>query len=235
MSRLYKIKMNKRKIVLIVCGVLTVGVVTMVSSFYNVRLVVNKKGFNSEPVQFSAEDIMVDLDNLSDKEKASVKAFLQFKNLKMSLIPSGVPKVYGQELSLNFDEVQESMNKMRALGPTYGQAGKKIKLSGSELGRYTEIALQTSCEYCCSAQALVRENGEAACGCAHSVMMRALIAYLVRDHAEMSNEEILAQANAWKRTFFPKQTIGKSLKGSEEFNLVIEEFPGLLPDMVGGC
>lgn len=180
------------------------------------------------------------LDNLSEDQKAEVLAYLRFKEIKKSLVPKGVPDIYGEELNISFDQVQDAINKVRVFGPTYGEAGKKIELSGEDLEKYINITSQTSCRYCCGVKTLVREDGQAACGCAHSIMMRGLAAYLIKNHPELSDEQILEELNLWRRIYFPKQTLSAELKELEEsgepgIKEILEEFPDFLPQMVGGC
>lgn len=178
--------------------------------------------------------------NNGEENQKEVLAYLRFKEIKASFIPTGVPDVYGQELNISFDQVQDAINKVRIFGPTYGQEGKKIILTGADLERYINIGFQTSCEYCCGARTLVREDGTAACGCAHSIMMRGLAAYLIKNHPELSDEQILEELNTWKRTYFPKQTLSAKLielekAGEPGIKELLEEFPEFLPQMVGGC
>lgn len=179
--------------------------------------------------------------NLSLEEQKAVQAFLKFKKIKKEVFPLGVPEVYGQELGVNFDQVQESMNKMRVFGPTYGSEKEKIVLEGKEFERFIKIAKQTACQYCCGLKTLVKEGGSAACGCAHSIVMRGLAAYLIKNHSDkFSDEEILAEINQWKKVFFPKQTLTAKFNelkksGDEEIETLLQEFPDFLPQMVGGC
>lgn len=179
--------------------------------------------------------------NLNAEEQKTIQAFLKFKKIKSEEVPVGVPEVYGQELGVSFDQVQESMNVMRVLGPTYGLEEEKIILEGNELERYIRIGEQTACEYCCGVETLVKEDGEAACGCAHSIVMRGLTAYLIRNHSDdFSDEEILNEINDWKKVFFPKQTLAArfdELKeaGDQDIDVLLQEFPDFLPQMVGGC
>ncbi|HDZ62245.1 MAG TPA: hypothetical protein ENH40_03770 [Nitrospirae bacterium] len=86
----------------------------------------------------------------------------------------------------------------------------------------------------------MRKDGVAACGCAHSIMMRGLAAYLIENHPEITDKQILEELNAWKVTYFPKQTLTARLQemekaGEEGIKDILEEFPGFLPSMVGGC
>jgi hypothetical protein len=182
--------------------------------------------------------IDLNLDSLSQKEKSEAAAYLRFKRIKNSLLPKGLPNVYGRELGISFDQVQKAINKTAPFDPTYGK--KKIALNQSQTARYVKIGSQTACKYCCGAKTLVFENGEAACGCAHSQMMRGLAAYLIKNHQEMSDQEILNELNKWRAVFFPKQTLSETLAemekaGDSEIKKVLQEFPEFLPQMVGGC
>lgn len=168
----------------------------------------------------------------------SAAAYLKFKEIKSSFIPSGVPDVYGEELDISFDEVQDAIDKVAPFDPTYGE--RKIILNGTDLERYIEIGSQTACKYCCGAKTLVRKDGEAACGCAHSQMMRGLAAYLIKNHPELSNEQVLKELNTWRITYFPKQTLTEKLAemekvGESGIKEILQEFPDFLPQMVGGC
>ncbi|MEE8163707.1 MAG: hypothetical protein V3T92_06865 [Anaerolineae bacterium] len=176
----------------------------------------------------------------SETPDEACAAYLKFREVKRALIPSGVPAVYGGELDISFDAVQDAINKVRVFGPTYGQEPDKITLTGADLDRYIEIGSQISCEHCCGAKTLVREDGEAACGCAHSKMMRGLAAYLIENHPQLSDEAILEELDQWKTTYFPKQTLSAKLQEMEEagepgIKELMEEFPEFLPQMVGGC
>lgn len=127
--------------------------------------------------------------------------------VKLAVV-TGAPEKYGQELSVNFDQVQQSMNVMKQFDPGYG--ANKIILSGEALKRYTDVGLRISCEYCCGANAIVFANGEAACGCAHSQAMRGLAAYLIQKHsAEYTDDQILRELARWKGRYFPKQMVKK--------------------------
>jgi hypothetical protein len=178
---------------------------------------------------------------LNSADLAAAQAFIKFKKLKASFMPSGIPDVYGQELNISFNQVQDAINKVRIFGPTYGKEGKKITLTGNDLKRYTSIGTQIACEYCCRAKTMVKPDGVAACGCAHSIMMRGLTAYLIKNHPEeFSDEEILKELNKWKITYFPKQTLSAKLvemekSGDEGIREILKEFPEFLPKMVGGC
>jgi len=173
------------------------------------------------------------------------------------VISSGQPAIYGAELGLSFDAVQNSMNIMRQMDPTYGQ--RKIVLADADLQRYIDVAIRISCEYCCGAASIIDKSGRAACGCAHSQAMRGLLAYLIKNHAnEYSNDELLRELARWKGMYFPKQMIQKmasQLSGSDFTSdiaslLLDIKLPDYgqggtktplpselnnLPNMVGGC
>lgn len=179
--------------------------------------------------------------NLDDTDLAEAAAYLKFKEIRASVTPSGVPDIYGDKLSLSFDRVQESIDIMVPYGPTYGQEGKKIVLTGSDLERYKNIGSSIACEYCCGVTTLVFPDGEAACGCAHSIMMRGLAAYLIKNYPnKFSDQEILEELAEWKALFFPKQTLTAKLQelekaGEPGIREILEEFPEFMPSMVGGC
>jgi len=217
-------------LVLILSGSIVGG--AAVFSYYNFK--------NLQPQESSGEEIADNARssacNLGDSESAA--AYLKFKKIRSSFIPSGIPEVYGEELKISFDQVQDAINKVAPFDLTYGS--RKIDLNNEELKRYISIGSQIACEYCCGATTLVFEDGEAACGCEHSQMMRGLSAYLIKNHPELSNEQILEELKKWKITYFPKQTLSKELielekSGESDIEEILKEFPDFLPQMVGGC
>ncbi len=208
---------------------------TAVFSIYDGYGMLEESQEADKSISYDIQDL-----NLESTDLAAATSFLRFREIKSSFTPSGVPDVYGKELNISFDEVQDAIDKVRVYGPTYGEEGKKIILTGSDLDRYIDIGFGIACEYCCGVKALVRENGEAACGCAHSIMMRGLAAYLIKNHTELSNKQILDELEKWKITYFPKQTLSAKFKELEDagetgIKEILEEFPGFLPQMVGGC
>ncbi|MBI5729385.1 MAG: hypothetical protein HY983_04085 [Candidatus Magasanikbacteria bacterium] len=171
-------------------------------------------------------------------------------------LAQGTPEIYGQELGVDFAQVQQSMNIMKEFDPTYGS--KKIKLSGDLLKRYVNVGLKIACEYCCGATALVRPDGEAACGCAHSQAMRGLAAYLLTNHSsEYTDDQILRELARWKGSYFPKAMVDKISQqlGSSQYtpdiaalllDMKVPKYSGnsqgaplpsdiKLPGQVGGC
>jgi len=145
------------------------------------------------------------------------------KDATSIILIKGVPEIYGQELGLQYIDPADvkQMDQMIAImgqyDPTYGS--KKILLDGDLKQRYTQIGLSISCEFCCSAKSIVFENGEAACGCAHSQAMRGLAAYLLKYHGdEYTNDEILMELARWKGLYFPKQMIKKLVEQAQSGN-----------------
>lgn len=132
-----------------------------------------------------------------------------------SIIPTGIPVIYGQELGIMYDDV--SVNNPRKADETIRMLGNidRIEtLEGADLERYIDILYNMhggmSCEYCCGARSIIFENGEAACGCAHSYAMRGLTKYLIINHPDIFDSEILTEIGKWKVLFFPGIMQGKA-------------------------
>ena len=233
----------QRKLLTYILLILVGGIIggVAVYGYYDFE---NSKEPSQKEISEKDDSISCDIKDFDlTEEEVDLKAasaFLRFREIKRSFTPSGVPDVYGEELNISFDEVQDAIDKVRVYGPTYGEEGKKIILTGDDLNRYIDIGFRIACEYCCGVKTLVREDGTAACGCAHSIMMRGLTAYLIKNHPEMSNDKILDELEKWKITYFPKQTLSEKFKELEEagetgIKEILEEFPDFLPQMVGGC
>ncbi len=224
---------SKNKIVLILVGAV---ILMFFNRFYNVKIIKKSGSVKSDYSDWGSE-----LGDLSNEDLASAQSYIKFKKIKASFIPSGTPEVYGQELAISFDEVQDAINKVQIYGPTYGEEDKKIILTGADMDRYKNIGESIACEYCCGVKTLTKEDGSAACGCAHSIMMRGLAAYLIKNHPnEFTDEQILDELTKWKITYFPKQTLSTKLTemekaGESGIKDLLEEFPDFLPQMVGGC
>ena len=123
------------------------------------------------------------------------------------IMPTGTPPVYGAEIGVKYDDltsgdagrVDLTINKLAGiLGDDPGNV-----LKGAELERYVKIGSAIACEYCCGATTMVFANGQPACGCAHSYAMRGVLGYLVKNHPEMTDEQILEEVGKWKVLFFP--------------------------------
>jgi hypothetical protein len=169
-------------------------------------------------------------------------------SVSASILPTGVPEIYGEELGISFDDVTPyDRQKADATIAVMADLDRNIELSGDDLERYINIASRISCEYCCGAKALIFSNGKAACGCAHSYAMRGLAKYLITEHGdEYTDEEILSELAKWKTLFFPGQMQAKAQvleeKGIEVnyVNLGSNKYRGIErgvsgSGMVGGC
>ncbi len=127
----------------------------------------------------------------------------------VGVIPSGIPLIYGAELEISYNDVSSS-NPAKAdmTIEKMAQLDISILLEEGDLERYIDILYirngGMSCEYCCGARSIIFENGEPACGCAHSYAMRGLAKYLITEHgSEFSDDEILNEIGKWKVLFFP--------------------------------
>jgi hypothetical protein len=168
------------------------------------------------------------------------------------VIPTGVPPVYGEELGITYGDV--SPNDPQLADETIGllsNIDRTETLEGEDLERYIDILYNLengiSCEYCCGARSIIFENGEPACGCAHSYAMRGLTKYLIKYHGdEFTDEEILIENGKWKVLFFPGIHEGKAevLKSNgielNYINLASNKYRGIEKGqasggMVGGC
>lgn len=174
-------------------------------------------------------------------------ASVNLEELASTVIPAGVPAVYGSELGVSYSEPVKAISIIAPLE-------QSTSLDSAQLSRYIGIASQISCEYCCGAPSIITRTGDAACGCAHSGVMRGLGKYLVKNHPEMSDAQVLEEMSKWKTLFFPKQILSKAIefkaagKQIDITDLASNEFRGFkastpssaggvsgLPDMVGGC
>jgi len=163
------------------------------------------------------------------------------------IIPSGTPKFYGQELEVSYDDVSPSNPQLADLTiEKLAEYDKTITLEGELLQRYITIGSSISCEYCCGAQAIIFSNGQAACGCAHSYAMRGLAKYLLTEHPEMTDMQILEELGKWKVLFFPEIHEQKVAALKEQgievnyINLASNKYRGIEQgitggSMVGGC
>lgn len=166
----------------------------------------------------------------------------------LQITPEGVPAVYGTELAVRYDDV--SLNNAALADATIQKlaAYEDKTLNAEQLQRYIRIGSSISCEYCCGAQALIFENGERACGCAHSYAMRGLAKYLLIEHPDMTDAQILSELGKWKVLFFPgvHEQKAQALKAQgvdyqDYINLASNQYRGIEQGqssgggMVGGC
>ncbi len=167
----------------------------------------------------------------------------------VDVLPKGMPRIYGAELGVKYDDV--SASNPQFADATIGRLGvldNKLSLTGDDLKRYISITSKISCEYCCGAESIIMSNGAPACGCSHSYAMRGIAKYLIKYHPkEFSDDEILEELGKWKTLFFPEKLSQKAgvlkSKGIElnYINLAsnkyrdIEAGAGNSGQMVGGC
>jgi len=165
---------------------------------------------------------------MSDNANANM---ISFEQAAEAVVPRGVPEVYGEELGVSFEDPINSLNVLASLDGDLYQDGmlKYGDLSEIQKQRYVKIGSLIACEFCCDVNTMVFSNGQPSCGCSHSAAMRGLAKYLLINHGEMSDEQILDELTKWKSLFFPKQMIERYMQG----NGISSEIK--LPDMVGGC
>jgi hypothetical protein len=166
--------------------------------------------------------------------------------------PVGVPSIYGNELGIRYDDVSPTdPQRANAVIAVLGQLDNAIQLTPEQNERYVNILYRNangiSCEYCCGARSVIFENGQPACGCAHSYAMRGLAKYLITQHGdEYTDDQVLEEVAKWKTLFFPAQIQQKAVvlqeKGIElsYSNLASNAYRGVeqgnsAGGMVGGC
>ncbi len=154
--------------------------------------------YNGFRLNSLSKQINDDTNNIGNNANIDLTAFA-------SIIPKGVPLVYGAELGVSYDDVSTiNLRKAEDTINKLGSLDNAISLSGDQLKRYVGVALKMSCEYCCGAESIIFSNGQAACGCAHSYAMRGLAKYLIKNHGdEFSDNQILGEVGKWKVLFFP--------------------------------
>ena len=165
-----------------------------------------------------------------------------------TIIPTGTPQDYGQELAVSFDDPVAGLSTLAKLD----RAIPTSTLTAEQKQRYLNTATRISCEYCCGAPAVADQNGRDLCGCAHSLAIRGLTKYLVTQHpTTWTDDQIYWEVTRWKALFYPKNSVEKGvalvnnnmeitaaalndrdlLKKIQSGSTDI----GSLPNMVGGC
>ncbi len=163
------------------------------------------------------------------------------------IIPKGIPAVYGKEMGVSYNDVSPNNPQLADATIAKLTQSENLELKDVQMERYIKIAGSISCEYCCGAKSLILDNGQRACGCAHSYAMRGLAKYLLTKHPEMSDEDILSELGKWKVLFFPeiheqKAEIleSKGIDSKNYINLASNLYRGIEKGqtsggMVGGC
>ncbi len=167
------------------------------------------------------------------------------------IVPRGTPEVYGTEVGVSFDDPVKSLSRLAALD----RAVKDSSLSAEQKQRYINVGTKISCEFCCSAPSVIDSSGRSLCGCSHAAAFKGLAKYLIQNHPEMSDEQILWELTKWKTTYYPKNMVEKAIAANENG---LELSPSVLndrtllqklksgqkdlagqlddiPEMVGGC
>ena len=189
---------------------------------------------NSFDSQISANIIAKQQTEQRAAQQAQTQANqIKAQDIAAQILPKGVPEIYGAELKVSFDEVEEGLNILGALDADLNPKQGGIffaNLTENQKQRYLKIGFMIACEYCCGATSLITKDGQPACGCAHSAAMRGLAKYLLTKHeGQYTDEQILDQLAKWKALFFPQQTVAKYMQAKG-----LSGTQGL-PQMVGGC
>ncbi len=186
---------------------------------------------------------------LGNKNFGSIASSSLVSNVAATdVIPTGTPNIYGAELKVSFDDITPNNPQLAdAAIRKLGVLDEQIVLSGDDLNRYISIVSKISCEYCCGAPSIIFDNGDAACGCAHSYAMRGLAKYLISEHgSEFADDQILEELGKWKTLFFPGQITQKAAILKQQgielnyINLASNKYRGIESGtggggMVGGC
>lgn len=163
---------------------------------------------------------------MANEEPVAAAPSGDIQQLMSQLIARGIPPVYGAELGVNFDDAAAAIPILSPLE----QDARPEKLSGEVLERYIDIGSRISCEFCCTARTLVFRDGRKACACAHSEAMRGIMAHLLTQYPDMSNQQVYNEVAKWKSAFFPGPTVQKAMAGQGGGQATQG-----LPPQVGGC
>lgn len=164
-----------------------------------------------------------------------------------ALIPTGTPE-WGPELDVTYDDPVNSLNTLASL---HRQIPTNT-LTAGEKQRYVDINTKISCEFCCSAPAVVDHNGRDLCGCSHALSFMGLSKYLIKTHPDYTDEQILLELTKWKSLYYPRNMVEKAAALlSNDMELTASSLNdaqlltklssgdtssiGALPQMVGGC
>lgn len=163
-----------------------------------------------------------------------------------SVIPTGTPE-YGNSLGVSFDDPVAGLSVLANLHrqiPTNS-------LSAEEKQRYINVGTKISCEFCCSAPAVVDNTGRDLCGCSHALSFMGLSKYLIQN-TDMSDDDILWELTKWKALYYPRNMVEKGAAALQngleltpevlndrdllkKLNAGNLDAIGDLPQMVGGC
>lgn len=83
--------------------------------------------------------------------------------VQAEVIPTGMPEIYGQELNIRYDDVNQNNPELADKTITVmGLLDKSINLEGEQLERYIDITSEMSCEYCCGTNSIIVRREDAA-------------------------------------------------------------------------
>ena len=86
----------------------------------------------------------------------NVGAVSGMTSVEAKVIPTGTPKIYGDELGISYDGVNPNNPRLADQTiETMSVLDRTIELDGEELERYVNIASQISCEYCCGVESII--------------------------------------------------------------------------------
>jgi len=135
--------------------------------------------------------------------------------IEAQILPKGIPAVYGAELGISYDDVDinnpQKANALIVKLVALDDPNPKNSLTADQLKRFIEIGNMIGCEYCCGLGVMVTADGGRPCGCQHSWAMRGIAQYLIKNHPEMTNAQILEEVGKWKTLFFPDNIGQKAL------------------------
>ncbi len=101
----------------------------------------------------------IKLNNLSKSSPTGASIAIGIQTAEASVIPTGVPGIYGSELGISYDDVSPyNQQKADSTIDVLANLDTNIELNEKELGRYVNIASQISCEYCCGAESIIYTN-----------------------------------------------------------------------------
>ncbi len=129
------------------------------------------------------------------------------KNVMAQMISKGIPKDYGQEVGVSFDDPVPSLTRLANLDYQLSTNS----LNQEQFQRFVDVGTKISCEFCCSAPAVVDSQGRDLCGCQHAAGFRGLTKYLVTKHPDWTNDEILWELTKWKTMFYPRNMVQKGV------------------------
>jgi len=171
--------------------------------------------------------------------------------IEAQILPKGVPAIYGAELGISYDDVDinnaQKANALIAKLVALDDPNPKNSLTADQLKRFLDIGNQIGCEYCCGLGVMVTKDGGRPCECQHSWSMRGIAQYLIKNHPDMTNDQILTEVAKWKTLFFPDNIGQKALVLKEkgiELNYInlasskykdIEKGTASGARQVGGC